>query len=277
MHPRTSIQFLGLATCLVGSQLRAADFTMSHKNASAQINITNANAGVVSWTVDGVNNLNYQGLYYRVGNVGPEATVQSISSSPSVSFTQVPNVLSLLDVTYATASYSVRTLFQLTGSTSGSGIANLSETITVKNLSGSALDFHLFQYSDFDLGGLVGGQTAQYFFDALGQPYKVSQTDGIRTVTETVNANTAPIGHFAAALGNTTLTSLMDGGSTTLNDVANAGSGNANFAYEWDVLLDPNETLTISKLMTIVPEPTVGSFILAVLAAGKLASRRKQS
>lgn len=266
-----------LSVSLVAASSQAADFTMSHRNASAQINITNANAGVVNWSVDGINSLTKQGFFYRIGGAGPESLVQTISSSPTVSFTQVPNIISTLDVTYANSSYSVRTLFQLTGGSANSGTANLSETITVKNLSGSSLEFHLFQYSDFDLGGQAGGQTAQFQFDALGQPYKVSQTDGIRTITETVNANTAPIGHFAAALGNTTLSSLTDGGPTTLSDTISAGPGNATFTYQWDVTLDPNETLTISKLMTIVPEPAVGSLVLAALAALGVARRTKKT
>lgn len=246
---------------------------MSFGNTSAQVNITNANAGVVDWSVNGVNTLNKQSFFYRIGGVGPESLVQSISSSPTVSFTQVPNVLSTLDVTYANASYSVRTLFQLKGGTS----PNLSETITVKNLSASPLDFHLFQYSDFNLSGLSGGQAAQYFFDALGQPYKVTQTGALQSVTETVNANTAPIGHFEAGLGNATWASLTDGSATTLNDNASAGPGDATFAYQWDALLSPNGTITISKLMTIVPEPTISSLVLAALAAAKFARRGKKS
>lgn len=258
-------------------QSQAQDFLMAHKNASAGINITNANAGVTSWSVDGVNSLNFQGFYYRVGGVGPEASVQSISSTPTVSFTQIPNVLSKLDVTYANASFSVRTLFQLTGSTAGSGTANLSETITVQNLSGAPLDFHLFQYSNFDLWGLTGGQTAQFLFDSLGQPYKVTQTDGSRSITETVNANTAVIGHYEAALGNLTLTSLMDGGPTTLSDTATAGPGDATFAYQWDATLAANGTITISKLMTIVPEPTIASLLVATLGAMAMVRRNIKS
>lgn len=258
-------------------QSQAADFNMAHKNAAVGINITNANAGVVNWSVDGNNSLNFQGFFYRVGGLGPESSVQSISSTPTVTFTQIPNVLSTLDVTYANASFSVRTLFQLTGSTAGSGTANLSETITVQNLSGLPLDFHLFQYSDFNLWGLAGGQTAQYFFDSLVQPYKVTQTDGTHTITETVNANTATIGHFQAGLGNAILASLTDGGPTTLTDTAAAGPGDAVFAYEWDALLAPNGTITVSKLMTIVPEPTAASLLFITLGAAALIRRNKKS
>lgn len=268
----------GILTAALANQTQAQDFLAAHRNATAGINTTNAGAGVVSWSVDGVNNLNFQGLYYRVGAGGPEATVQSISSTPTVSFTQIPNVLSMLDVTYANASFSVRTLFQLTGGTAGSGTANLSETITVQNLSGAPLDFHLFQYSDFNLGGLAGGQTAQFLFDSLGQPYKVTQTGGFRSITETVNANTAAVGHYQAGLGNLILASLTDGGPTTLSDTTTAGPGDATFAYQWDSVLAANGTLTISKLMTIsVPEPTIASLLFVTLGAMALGRSGKKT
>ncbi len=268
-------EFWCLSMCFAVWQTQAADFDLNHKNSAVGINITNANAGVASWSVDGVNSLNRQGFYYRVGS-GPELLVQSISSSPTVSFTQVPNVISMLDVTYASQNYSVRTVFQLTGGNAGSGFSGLSETITVKNLSSSILDFHLFQYSDFDLWGLASGQVAQYSFDALGQPYKVTQTDGTHSVTETLNANTAPIGHFEAALGNATFASLTDGAATVLNDNPNSGLGNATFAYQWNASLAANGgTLTISKLLNIVPEPTVATIFLVGIGTTILSRRRK--
>lgn len=263
-----------LLTSLAASRAYSQDFNLLHKNASAQINITNANAGVVGWSTDGVNSLNDQRFFYRIGNAS-EALVQSISSTPAVIFTQVPNVLSKLDVTYANATFSVQTLFVLTGSTAGSGKSGLSETITVKNLSGANLDFHLFQYSNFDLWGVPGGQTAQFSFDGIGQPYQVSQTDGSRTVTEIINGSSAPIGHYEASPAFATLTSLTDGAPTTLGDIASAGPGDMTFTYQWDVVLAPDQTLTISKLMNIVPEPSMATLIVAGFSV-MLARRRTQ-
>ena len=274
MHSPRVFRFLLFLLSSVALPAFGADFALSHKNSSALINITNAGAGVVNWSIDGINNLGYQTLFYRVGNT-PEALVQSISSTPTVSFVEVPNTLSKLDVTYANSVLSVQTLFQLTGSTAGSGKGGLSQTITVKNLSLAPLDFHLFQYSDFDLGGLTGGQSVQFSFDALSQPYQVTQTGGASILTETVNANSAPIGHYQAGTTPAILGSLIDGLPTTLSDAANASGGNANFAYQWDIVLQPNETLTISKLMNIVvPEPSVATMLLAIGALWRYRARK---
>ncbi|MCO5052885.1 MAG: PEP-CTERM sorting domain-containing protein [Verrucomicrobiae bacterium] len=253
------------------------EITLVNRNSSLDINVTSADTGLVNWTVDGVNSLNFQGLFYRVGS-GAESSLLGISSNPTVSVTQIPNALSFLDVTYANSLFSVRTVYQLIGSTAGSGKSGLSQSVTVKNLSASPLDFHLFQYSDFDLMGVTGGQTAQFSFDGANQSYQVTQTDGMRTLTATVNASTAPVGHFDAAPFNTTLSSLLDASATTLGDAASA-SGNVTFSFQWDAILaahgEAGDSLVISQLISLVPEPTSGSLLLVGVMA--LLTRRRKT
>ena len=96
--------------CLVGSQASAADFTMSFGNTSAQVNITNANAGVVDWSVNGKNSLNKQSFFTGLAELVLNRWFKAFPFHRK--FHSGPNVLSTLDVTYANASYSVRTLFQ---------------------------------------------------------------------------------------------------------------------------------------------------------------------
>jgi len=275
MHPQHILRFAAVILCATSLQSQAQQILMAHKNATAGINITNDFSGVQNWTIDGVHQLAYQAFLYRVGPAGGESFVSTIDSTPTVSFTQVPNILSLLDVTYANNNYSVRTVFQLSGGNNGSGTANLSETLTIQNLSANPLDFHFFQYSDFDLGGSIENQTATFQFDGLGQPYKVIQTDGVRTLTETVNANASPVGHYEASGFPALINSLTDANPTTLGDVPSYGPGDATFAYQWDMILDPGQSFVISKLMTIVPEPASASLVLVGLSAALLGRRRK--
>ena len=243
------------------------DFTLAFKNSSVGINITNSNAGISSWNVDGVNNLNRQWFYYRIGG-GPESPVQSISSSPTVTFAQVPNIISKLNVTYANASYSVQLGFELTGGNPGSGTSGFTESISIQNLSGSSLAFHFFQYSDFDLWGLSGNQTVQFLQNpANSQYYKVVQTDGFRTLTEIINTANPPIGAVEANLANVTLSSLTDGSQTDLNGNTSAGPGNVTFAYQWDVNLAAGGSFQLSKLLTIVPEPSATTLVGVTLTS----------
>jgi hypothetical protein len=262
---------------LIAANASASDFTLANKNSTMGVNITNAAAGVQSWTVDGVNYLNHQWFYFRVGSGGPEAPIQSISSTPTISLTTLSS-FSLLNLTYANASYSVQTSIKLSGNTPGSGRANLAEDITVRNLSGAPLDFHFFQYSDFNIHGVAGGQSVQFFQNAInGEYYKAVQTDGIRTVTEVLNSTIVPLGHVEAGLFNSTLASLNDGASTTLSDVTSAGVGDVTFAYQWDVTLAPGASFQLSKLIEIAPEPSSMSIlgIAAAVYAARMKSKRK--
>ena len=170
---------------LVAVSANAQDTTIANKNASLSVN-TNVGGGVIDLNVDGVDYLKNQWFYHRVGTGGPESPIQSIDSSPDVAITTLSS-FSRLNLTYANSSYSILTSLRLTGNTPGSGRANLNEDITVQNLTASPLDFHFFQYSDFDLFGISGGQSVQFLQNsANGAYYKAFQTDGSRSVTEKI-------------------------------------------------------------------------------------------
>lgn len=266
------IAFQASAVLLLSLGASAQDITIANKNSSLDVN-TNTSAGVINWNVDGVDYAKNQWFYYRVGS-GPESPLQSITSSPAVAITSLSS-FARLNLTYANSSYSVLTSLRLTGNTPGSGRSQLNEDITVSNLSGSPLDLHFFQYSDFDLFGTTGGQSVQFYQNsANNQYYKAVQTDGTHTVTETVNSTIFPIGHFEAALFNDTLSSLTDGTPTTLNDVTSAGVGDVSFSYQWDVTLAPGASFQLSKLIEIVPEPS-SMAILALAGISMTLYRRR--
>ncbi len=266
------IAFQANAVLLLSLGASAQDITIANKNSSLDVN-TNTSAGVINWNVDGVDYAKNQWFYYRVGS-GPESPLQSITSSPAVAITSLSS-FARLNLTYANSSYSVLTSLRLTGNTPGSGRSQLNEDITVSNLSGSPLDLHFFQYSDFDLFGTTGGQSVQFYQNsANNQYYKAVQNDGTRTVTETVNSTIFPIGHFEAALFNDTLSSLTDGTPTTLNDVTSAGVGDVSFSYQWDVTLAPGASFQLSKLIEIVPEPS-SMAILALAGISMTLYRRR--
>jgi len=103
-----------------------------------------------------------------------------------------------------------------------------------------------------DLSGLV---------DAARQRMRqVGMSDGqIRLVESSVvpGAN-----HAEASLFPNTLNSLNDGSITTLNDTTSAGPGNATWAFEWDITLNPGASFGLSKTLDVqVPEPSIAALL----------------
>jgi hypothetical protein len=229
-------------------------------------------AGIYNWNIDGTDQLYHQWFYYRVGGVGPESAIQSISGSPVINeFVNIPS-LSKLDLTYSGNQFSVRTVYQLIGQNNGTGRANFNQTIVINNTSAATLDFHFFQYSDFDLGAAAGVQSVQFFQNDFGQYYRSEQAGGGRTLIETVS----PASHVEASIFPTTLSSLQDGATTILNDNATAGIGDVTFAYQWDLTLAPGSSFVISKLMGVVPEPSSFALISSGIVALALLRRRSR-
>ncbi len=121
--------------------------TLTSGNSTAMVNV-GGNEGMFSWVVDGTSHLNSQWFWYRTGTVGGEAPINMISA-PAIT---TPNGYTLYSY-YANQQFSLQVDYMLTGGLLGSGTATINESIRISNLTGSPLDFHFFQYSDFDLNG----------------------------------------------------------------------------------------------------------------------------
>jgi hypothetical protein len=163
----------------------------------------------------------------------------------------------------------------LTGGSAGSGTADIQESISVHNnsLSG-ALDFHFYQYSDFDLLGTPGGDTIN-----VGNDFAV-QTKGPTQIAEAVNDPSAD--HYEGAVFDTTLNRLNTVSDLNLNDNGTAGPDNVTWALQWNKSIGTNADFQIfkDKLLSIQPIPEPSSMTLIMLGLGGLggfgAWRRRQ-
>jgi len=248
------------------SPSQAQIITLTDNNSVAQIDPT-SQLGMFNWTVNGQNSLSQQWFWYRVGATGPEQSIDAISA-PTIS---TPDSRTL-NTSYSNGSrsYGVAVHYQLTGSALGSQSSRIDEGITITNPRAVSLDFHLFQYSDFDLGGTAGGDTVRLMTDGSGKFVQALQTDGIFRATE--NSVTPGADHGEAGLFNATLVRLNDGLASTLNDNPGpVGPGDATWALEWDLTIAPFGTASISMVKTLaVPEPSalaLAAFGLIGLAA----------
>jgi len=261
-------------------QTSAQIYSLTSQNSSLQINLA---GGLSPWTIDSVNELNQQWFYYSIGS-GPVYSIDTIApwSTPSISHGTSPTLTEI----YSNSLISVKTAYTLQGQASGSGMAKLGDAITVNNNSATSQTFHFYQYSDFYLGGVSGGQNVQFNINGVASAFEVVQSGltGV-TLTGTVTAvagGTSVSPEEQAGIYDGTMFGLVNGNpAPSLNNTLTAGTGNVNFAYEWDMTLagsgNPGSSLTISEIQSVVPEPSS----LALVASGMVAMawfyRRRQA
>ncbi len=263
-----------LVAVLVGALMvssASGAFTLEDRNSSASFEVEGD--GQYGWLVDGVDQLYNQSFWWRVGLTGGEAPVSALGLvgagvSDSNPFSDPrPDVLAAL-YREADDQFEIEVSYKLRGGLAGSRTADLAETIVIRNLTASPLDFHFFQYVDFDLDAGADGDTVWFLNDNT-----VMQASGAISVSETVVIPTATrrqVDFFA-----NTVTSLLDDEPTDLNnDMGPLGPGDVTWAFQWDFVLVPHGSLIISKDKLITPEPTTLALLGCGLFAGLLRRRR---
>jgi hypothetical protein len=246
-------------------------FTLTDANASASFQTATADNNF-NWTVDGVNQMSQQAFWYRVGD-GPEQLLHglpiAVQGTTDSNFDGNPDTLF---VRYNGAGFEADMRYGLDGGTAGSGAADMSEQISIVNTTNEPLSFHFFQYTDFDVRGTAGDDSA-VFTNANA----VDQFEGSVRFTETV---VTPVpSHREIAFFPTTRNKLNDGLPTTLSDTpigSVIGTGNLTWAYQWDVIISPGSTFQVSKDKDIRAVPEPAATILVSVALGLLGARRQR-
>lgn len=236
------------------SQANATTYTLTDGNSSSEIN-PSTQAGMFNWYVDGVNYLNQQWFWYRVGT----SSQHSINTLTLTGVTQSPAFPGSLQLNYTGTGFTMAVNFYLQGGQPGSGTADMGEQIKINNTSTSSLNFHLFEYVDFNLS--QGQDKAQLIY-----PNSIDQYYQSNTVSET-SVKPFP-SHWEIANYPSTLNHLNLTANYTLNDTpavgVEAGPADLAWAFEWDTTLGRNKSLLISKdkVITVIVIPIPASAIL---------------
>jgi hypothetical protein len=268
----TSCRFLALAVgaFLLTSASKADTVTLTDNGSVAAVNLDGAAggnpAGMYEWTVTGLptgmeNQLHQQWFWYSIDG---QAAHPLDSISTAVYSQSAANQLS---ATYANGSISVTVMYTLTGG--GIGQADIREGIKLQSLSGP-LDFHFYQYSDFNLLNSAPGDSV-YMNNST-----VVQWKGDTQIQETIASPDAS--HFEANTtddANNTLSKLNGATTPLLNDNGMIGPGDATWAYQWDFANLTDQVIQKDKLLdvTLVPEPS--ALALVSLGAAALVLRRR--
>ena len=168
-------------------------------------------------------------------------------------------------------------MVRTTCSSSGSGVSDIAEVVTITNLTDHpVLGFHFFQYVDFDLADDPDGDTA--WIVTGGGATAAWQTGGGGWVTETpvTSPSRYEVGVFADTRDK--LTDLVN--PDILNNVAGpVGPGDVTWAFQWDFDLgaqgDPNSSWQLSKnKKLVIPEPATLAVLTLALLLSLLRKRR---
>jgi hypothetical protein len=218
--------------------------------------------------------LNQQWFWYRVGNTSGESSIDHLTLA-SVNVIDPATVTTTFNDPLGKFSISIK--YSLTGGSATSGAADISEQISINNISGAALDFHFFQYSDFNLSGPNPGD-----FDLISRnPFtgRINQVDQMNagSISEVVLSPNAS--HGETDVVPFTLNKLNDALPTILDDSKTSASGNVAWALQWDVNIADGGSFLISKDKTLqvvyTPEPS--TFALFSLGLAAVAVRRRRN
>jgi len=239
-------------------------FTLTNGNSSTTIWAASPYS-MTDWTVDAVEQLYRQGFWYRAGNDWRENNISTIFSSA------VQNSPNTLNTVYLTGGFKIEISYSLLGGSDGSGGAAIGENIKVTNLTGNSLDFHFFQYVDFDLGGSHLGDTVWLEQNLQGYFDKAYQKKGNAFFGDEIVSPAAS--HGEVGLSQSILTKLDDSFATTLNDSVGPVTGDAVWGFQWDFVLAGHESFSIdinkSVYVTPIPEPTaLGLLSLGMIMLG---------
>lgn len=272
------------AAAWTAAPARATVITLENFNAVAQFATESTDApadkGLFSWQVDGVDHLNHQWFWYRRGAEAAERPIDTLTQVQAAALdldgTPGDDAL-LLRYRDAEETFELSVRYTLTGGAAGSGNSSLEEVIRVVNLSNAAIDFHLFQYVDFDLGDT----NADDHVVLSGTPINTAlQTDAHSEVSETVVTpppSRFEVGEYNAPGG--LEERLADDQPTMLaNTIGPLGGTDATWAFQWDFAIAPHGSFLISKNKSLratvaVPEPS--AIVLAALAVAAVFVRRR--
>ncbi len=265
---------VGFVACNSALDALATDSSITLKDNNTEVTFSFQDKfGMKNWYVDGVSQLYRQQFYYRIGSTDYERPIDSLNLW---NITQTSdNSLSLV---YGKRGLKIEVSYLLSGGVEGSGYSTISEQIKISNLSRRSIDFHFFQFVDFDLAG-------EYLGDEL---LLIQNEDGLFTGAYQRKGNSYFGEELLSPGANRAqadevyptwplFDSLVDSQPTTLNNSAGPISGDPAWAFQWDQCIDAKGSFEISIVKTVYPIPVPEPSVFAIVSlVGVVVAARKR-
>ena len=236
---------------------------------------SNSDAGIASWLINGVNQINREWFWFRVGDASPTNPEQSIDTllrtlNNTSDDGENPGYDTLSQKFVSEGQFSVLVKYTLAGGDVGTGDSDLGLAVKIVNLSQQTLDFHFFQLIDFDLAGTPGGDIVQ----VINANFVKQVQSNHQASTVIVPASTIIQLAYSPAIYN--LLSDSQGDDLTNTPVGGSvGPGNVEYGFQWDITLAPGANFMFSENQLLVPEPA--SLSLLLIGAAFMARRRRNA
>lgn len=208
----------------------------------------------------GANHLSQAWWWFRADNATRETALSGATGAA-----QILAGGSRVRLQYNYGTFAVTMEYSVSGLGAGFGV--LTQTVTVRNLTDSAMSFNLFNYNDVDVLGTNSNDTAQQT-----GPQTVRFTDGAFPNTRATYEATNAIVVDSVPLVRNQLTD--NAVSNLTGGVVSGGPGDLSVASQFAFNLDAGGTQTVSVTLTVIPAP--GAMALMGVG-GLLAARRKRA
>jgi hypothetical protein len=256
------IRMIAVAATCVAASAPAANYGLSDGNSVATISDVN---GATVWRIaqggaapgSSPDNVFISNFLFRIGSSSGERNIASGIGAP-VLVSQSANTVS-----YAASNdiLSARLDWSLTGFASDSGMSTLTKSVVFTNVSGGALDFHLFDYSDYDIRF---NPAAQRDSARLASPGRVIINSASVPFSIDAQTSVAPDRYQIDGFFPLYQALFLDSdGATTLNNTPATGvrfpatPGDSAFAFQWSRTLAAGESFAVTQIARFVPTSAV--------------------
>ncbi len=268
-----------------GVPASAADYDLLDGNASARISDRN---GATVWRVAPAvespagfsDNVFLSSYFIRVGGSGTEAPLLSALGTPVASAGS-----NSLRLDFANDTLAATVEWSLTGACAGAALATLTKSVSFTNVGAADLDFHLFDYTDFDIRF---NPLAQADRARLVGPGRIVTTSSTIPFSIDARADVAPDRYQISDFLTPYFQFFIDqDGPTTLSNTPAPGvgfpatPGDTAFVFQWDRIIAPGDSFSVRQVAryvptSAVPEPATWAFMIAGFGLVGAAARRRR-